>query len=737
MRKILTLFTSIILSFSFVYSENTSNGSLVYNNNTVNCESQPLSSNSWVKYVPITNVNNAPVSMTNPNACESHWYYWVFTSWYINKNIIRSCDDIWLTDWYVYQIICYNSSNSVVSCIEDGSWWTKYRIRCNYKFEDNTVEFNSAPFTAGSMVADWQDKNINITFPLSDTESNIDYIDFTFTFTDNTSLDWVTKNKNNTSSSAVYPQDSTTWNNFSWDIRTIEYRLSNGWTLDSMKNWDSFDFVYKFYNPTEEASDYYPSGTDWFVLNEVKYDVVFNDGGSFSWFYAEDKATWTNIFGRSIVFRLTPLFEVNTSWEVASADWFVEWQTQTWSLEIIKNSTVPTSLNWVYFSQRWTSSSSFNWSWVLDENNNSSLNDDTEKSILKTWIGTKFLNVLSEGPTYLFSLLFQLSASIWTVDDIKDIRLNQYIQYNVSWKTVKYLVGTLNKTNSQNFNTLKIQWLSNIDEDKKRDLVDGQSSDINNLAWDITKASLKRDIRKATIDTIKFVSSQDQWVAITNLIWNNWNPINWGKELWKILYYWDLNWSNVELNSSTNNTWKKTIVVVWWNLYINSNIVNSSSNDILWIIVLKDENWNGWKLYIDKDISRVDAVIYTDKSVISYNNFYDNWDLDPDFDFDPSDITKKEVDWNIANSVMQNQLYIYGSLFSENTIGWSRLDPSVCPFWTWLEGVDCTRTIAQRYDLNYLRAWVENKFDASYPDYPIVIKYNPALQSGPPPLFSK
>ena len=49
---------------------------------------------------------------------------------------------------------------------------------------------------------------------------------------------------------------------------------------------------------------------------------------------------------------------------------------------------------------------------------------------------------------------------------------------------------------------------------------------------------------------------------------------------------------------------------------------------------------------------------------------------------------------------------------------------------------NCDLDTAQKYDLNYLRRWIENKSDPSLWDYPVIIKYNPKMQLNPPRLFS-
>lgn len=62
-----------------------------------------------------------------------------------------------------------------------------------------------------------------------------------------------------------------------------------------------------------------------------------------------------------------------------------------------------------------------------------------------------------------------------------------------------------------------------------------------------------------------------------------------------------------------------------------------------------------------------------------------------------------ELDGTTQDSVLANQLYIKGSLFSENTLGGFEL--TKCPFY--VTNSNCnTAQKAAKYDLNYLRRYV-------------------------------
>jgi len=339
------------------------------------------------------------------------------------------------------------------------------------------------------------------------------------------------------------------------------------------------------------------------------------------------------------------------------------------------------------------------------------------------YIDSSFNTVLD----YLLTTYFSLSGG-WVLSDIANVQLEEYISYDVWLQNVVYRSSILN----DNFivaarDLLKVYWNTNIADHKQEELeLNHDNEDIHNLSWKISKSKLKKGIIELATVKTKFVDMVDEWDPILDLTWNLWNDISNGwKSLWDILYYKNLtaNEFNVDLWNGTDEfiTWKKTIVLKWSNLYIKSNMINTSNSDILWIIVLTDENWNWWKLYIDPSVKRVDAVIYTEKSVIGWHEI--SW-------------TFYETDWNTNSSLLQNQLYIYWSVFSENTIWASRSAIPLCPYYTKsISWFMCTVKEAQKYDLNYFRHWYSSKYDSSYWDYPLIIKYNWALQNSPPPLF--
>ncbi len=288
--------------------------------------------------------------------------------------------------------------------------------------------------------------------------------------------------------------------------------------------------------------------------------------------------------------------------------------------------------------------------------------------------------------------------------------------------------------------------------------VDGivSSQNSNELIWDqfkddikilgkLTKSSLRKNIHKKVYETIRNISPTHEFPPYnaSSLAEEKWLPGD-GEILQngKVLYFWNLTWENVRVSGTSTLTWNKTLLVEWGNVYITWNIRGSG---ILGIISLqKDGQWGN--IYISPNVTDIHAIIYADRSIISYDGTH-------------------ELDGNTASQELANQLYIYGSIFSENTIGgaWD----SSCPYY--VKDVDCDTVSAKKYDLNFLRRYIlvqavdENgtsigdpipQFNALesfmwdddrtntesqkpwYRVYPVIIEYNPKVQQSPPAFFN-
>ncbi len=89
-----------------------------------------------------------------------------------------------------------------------------------------------------------------------------------------------------------------------------------------------------------------------------------------------------------------------------------------------------------------------------------------------------------------------------------------------------------------------------------------------------------------------------------------------------------------------------------------------------------------WWIGVDTRVTNLDAFIFTEWSLITTKEWA------------RTDAILNDVD-------LKNQLYIYGWLFAQDTVGWSRKDPAVCPFT--IDPSSCNQEVAQVFDLTFLR----------------------------------
>lgn len=219
-------------------------------------------------------------------------------------------------------------------------------------------------------------------------------------------------------------------------------------------------------------------------------------------------------------------------------------------------------------------------------------------------------------------------------------------------------------------------------------------------------------------------------------------------------------------------TGSRTLIIKWGNLFIDTNMSYANTNSVLGVIVLADENGKWWSVYIDPSVTNIVGTYFVEKAVMSGKKE------------GPNVVT---YDSTISIDILRNQLYLYGNIISQNTIGWARKEPYICPPFV---QEPCTESTAQKYDLNYIRRYflinagtiggqsgvlIPYKWDANpqtriigwgtcdgngkcsgfdtsliqkydstmavagllYSRYPFIVEYNPLIVSNPPPVFQE
>lgn len=580
----------------------------------------------------------------------------------------------------------------------------------------------------------------------------------------------------------------------SWIGRTIDfdYDFDNGIYLNQYgQSWNSaiqmsapsnppsFSSI-NIWNNTPKSYNAQPSSDGTYVFNFRSYAPTYNEYAkthgnsnmtinsiSFSVNRTTAIAGWDNpqtvsVNGWSwIVAHFRPLYTTQLSGDINN-DGFIEWVIQSSALQLLQTvwwraasnrniylefgsgARQPVASLDLYYSQSWLPTTQMvEWNqWTLS-----------------------FPSYVSNFVTWMYNLKTKFTQALWIpYSGFEKIYLASLIWYTLDGYSVSYPADVINKsayfdnatTGSWNQAGVKVVWITASQNNSE--LISWQFTQDISILWNIYKTSLKKDIIANVYNLIKSVTPSNGWNTITNL--SNFGSNSDGKKLATntILYFWDLNGARVDLwtlNTNKSISWVKTIVVIGGNLYIKSNMYyNDRNSDLLWIVVLKDENGNGWNLYVDPSVTNIVWTYVLDKSVISYDG-------------------STELDGNTTQTVLANQLHIYGSVFSENTLWGSRSNPLKCPYY--VSSASCTQVEAQKYDFNYIRrfmlnaqslpisngkvigwgtctdpvtkscTWWNSAFARnilntgtdSYAKYPVVIEYNPLISTVFPPLFSQ
>ena len=210
------------------------------------------------------------------------------------------------------------------------------------------------------------------------------------------------------------------------------------------------------------------------------------------------------------------------------------------------------------------------------------------------------------------------------------------------------------------------------------ELIADQFRDDVRVVGNITKSSLRKQIQQKVFSVIKNVSPNNGSNSVSGLGASLWSGTN-GKILQngKVLYFWDVWGANIIISGNDNIGGSKTLVVEGGNIYITGNIRGTG---MLGLVALQKNNQGG-NIYIDPSVTDIHAIMYADRALMSYDG-------------------SSELDGNTQAQDLASQLYIYGSIFSENTIGGS--SSTLCPFYE----SSCNDAKSKKYDLNYLRRYI-------------------------------
>ncbi len=464
------------------------------------------------------------------------------------------------------------------------------------------------------------------------------------------------------------------WSNKNTDIYWTFWDSSND-------NWE-YILNFKSYSPTflSWATDWRQFVKWWLTLKNINW--VLEDFVNFDW-TSPIVQNSELLSSTNFITQFKPVYNTTFSGSVKQY-WLIEWKIQTSEIDVIKNSTKSIVNPEIYLFFDWLTENE-KIDLYFDANNDTEYNNEIK---IEKDTFTNPININSNKINF-FTLLKQKA---WTVLKTEfDTNFFSYIKYSLDWKEIIYASdyiwnGSFTQKTKQTW--LSVEW--NISNSVFQFT---EWKNLNNI-WNLTKLDFKKDIEK---NIFKFLKNKniENWNYQIKDLKDFTNNSDWAKlKNNSVLYFkwWDSNWLvtiDSELaDNSIEIEWKKTIAIIWADLYIKNNMYYSDINkDILWIIVVKDENWKGWNIYIDPKVTNLIWTFYLSKTLVSWEVI--SWTLENDYSI-------------YTTEKFGNQLHIFWNIFSENTIGWARSDPYKCPYYV----SNCDLKNAQKYDLNYLRRFV-------------------------------
>jgi hypothetical protein len=463
--------------------------------------------------------------------------------------------------------------------------------------------------------------------------------------------------------------------------------------------WQRYANNSDYYNYKIELKDKYDN-----PIYSKNIDFINQDINNYTWW----KTLTTN--------------ETNNSWsDVLIEDW--SWKTNNaWEIQFKLKSLSP----WEFTQRFKIWMKKWNNNYIDTSETNFILTENTNTNFFKKPISWKIEGEINVWKDSDFKIKLNDDWNLWTISNWNlDINKNTIIDENwYNWNSFSNNIKTFTNINNANF---PITW--NIDGLLKSPKITNNNLKISYILWwkNISYYLGKFELISCDKDTL--------WLKV---IWN----LQWDwkfDQTWQKSNFSDLSKSNLRskirknafsyIKNQKNNTiinWVKyiennditinwnqsyeTLIVKNWNVVISWDL--NESNKKLWIIVLKD-NYNinsdynkNWNIYINKNVEKINAIIYTDWTFRSANSSWNSYS-----------------DWELST----NKLYLNWSLFTRNTIGWAVKDNSsyTLPGWQTTNDYD----LAEIYDLNYVRK------TNSCNEIPFTIKYNPLVQNNPPKLF--
>ncbi len=464
---------------------------------------------------------------------------------------------------------------------------------------------------------------------------------------------------------------SWTWSEYlTWWTKTITF--SNSWSIEAITEYyPYFKFIWKY--------------STWIVNNIVNNTSLFNDIGDY---YTSGSLFTSETYWSFYIKNWSPI-SFSSSWTWSDCWWTLkQYNYSTWSLFSPLFWNVLLSSNsyicwWMesfkFYLVSDSSIYSTNTSWYIDINwfpdlviTSNSISSEDIKDIVVDYWSWKTAELLKVSSVDWIDISWKVySNTVWNL-------------YAASWATLKYLVQT--------WSTIKID---------KTDFNALINKNIINLI-----KSVKAITGATNIDNFKSKTQSEPNNLFTS-IWNNESLALFDYEKQTESNWWTNSW--IILKIQTNNvwtasggtynsisiTWKNTLIVKWWNVYINADIYNTNDKTSLLTIIVKRDSTNKlnwWNIYIDPRVTNIDAVLIAEWSILNYD-----W------------IWKKVLNRDNASENLSRQLLIYWTVATKNNV-W---DNNIAPiYWSDLYNTNKTTTDTNyTYNLSRLRLFRVNYMD--------------------------
>ena len=515
-----------------------------------------------------------------------------------------------------------------------------------------------------------------------------------------------------------YPSVTISWATINWWAWVPSWSSSAFNDYTNIELSENLDWIYNIdLTSIAPSNAWYSFATWWINLSTFTLSLSWslNLPGSQEWNWSWNEINLTSKYNlNSLAF--TPIFKVTdvsyaseiNIWNITNFEVLFNNQTTPWIanfrlynlLDLIDNDQALFTIQYNYLSSyqspaftsqpAWVTNKWYwysTWTYIWNETDIfSSISFPFTNNIFSNTSNYYFEWYPASTDSYNFSWIPKI---IYASPTTAQTKYRSIVEYKINGEEVQYYSFEKTTWWTVNNNIVKIWWSINEDADTfERNDEESYVKIENELNKTEIKAMIWKNVAKLTAwmsdwQTVSKVHFEDGNFTLSDLTWDN----------------------SIET------------LIVEWNLLINTNIVDNPSQ-LKWVIVIEDDSWNGWNIYMTNNVKNIDAIIYADNSVISGPSIWIFY----------------------TDDEKNNQLLVNWSIISDNTIGWADMVPMRCPL-----DITCnTFEEAKRYDFNYFRSYINWLSGLSASDVPVweeeyafIINYDSRIQSNPPKWFKK